>query len=746
MDNLLIFFDNTTPKINNVIINHLKRMIIYDIVYKKIYKNIINDVYIFKTRPSLIEIKLTDTYNNIENIDLLLNTINNVIYKEYGSYGSICFKTIIDKIIEFEKITKKNKIFIICSVDTLNSFTEQNLAYIKNLFDIFNSDIKLINISTCKLFKNINPKIQEYLIDIKNFSVENFNILELFSEENSIEDYISLITLSDSLNLNNNNKLMNYLLFLGSVEKKIITNKNNKLDNLNYEFVKKILSANIEYDNNIILNILKSFQKSLNNLIFRYCNSIYTLPINKLEKHMSNSYIKYILEFYEIIYPKIYKKKYLLSYSKNNSLIFGNDNTSIISLKDLPKINIDTNNNSSEYLKSTLSLTNWIEEFNNLNPFGFLIKYRPNKLSCKGILDIGSSIVNTYPNMVINSITTNWIGLYDYYQIILSEYDDNQNNDNQNNDNQNNDKDIFDISNFNITDGIQGDGNVLLLIYINHHHWELVKSIWSYHLSFINNSFEPEYNKKMDNIYFLTFLKIFSNLKNLNQNINKKSLIRLFCYLLRTCIQILIDNKFLHSIKKDYSKYLELVLDVENSNKENSNKGNIFSDWIIRLIQLIISNGCEQENLEKDLSKINTYIFNKFIISKYKMDYWEMINDSNTSDEKRKEELKILKNIVLENNMSWLFLNHDLVIINKIIKSIYSIKGFNQFIKTMDSSNGLVSDELKHEFESELKYKTNQINISTISKIIDEKFSEQFNLEKYHVDISKFTSIQYDLS
>jgi hypothetical protein len=46
MDNLLVFFDNTTFKINNVMINYLKRLIVYEIIYKKIYKNDIKCVYL----------------------------------------------------------------------------------------------------------------------------------------------------------------------------------------------------------------------------------------------------------------------------------------------------------------------------------------------------------------------------------------------------------------------------------------------------------------------------------------------------------------------------------------------------------------------------------------------------------------------------------------------------------------------------------------------------------------------------
>jgi hypothetical protein len=733
MDNLLIFFDNTTFKINNIILNYLKRLIVYEIIYKKIYKNEINDVYIFKTKPSLIEYKISEN-NNIEIIKLL-NIINNVIYKEYNSYDSLCFKNILDKIEEFEKkINTKNKIIIICSIDSEDYFPESNIKIIENKFNTFKSEIKLINISGHPFLNNLCQKINEIFIDSKEFKVENLNVQQLFNWESDFDyiKYINSLAIEKdkdkllNLDIDKDDNLLNYILFIDFIEKMILSYTKNKSEkNINnLELIKKVMVINFLSGNHILINILKSFQKSIYNTIYRITDSFYKLPIDYLNNYLSQSYIKYILEFYEIIYPKIYKNNISsISHVNNKNLLKKNilkniNETSKILLKTLPNLNI--NDKSIEYLRSTLSLTNWNEEYNNLNPFGFLIKYNPGKFSYKGILDINSSIIKSYPNMIINSITTNWVGIYDYYQLILSDYEENSN------DYSNINKEIFNIANFNITDNIQGDGNVLLPVYINQHHWELTKSIWSYHISFINNCFEPEYNKKMDNIYFLTFLKIFNNLKKNDSNTNTKSIIRLFCYLLRTCIQILIDNKFLHSIKKDYPKYVELVLETEQIEK-NSN----FSDWIIRLIQLIISNGCEEEQLDKELDMITKHIFNKFIIANYKMDFWEMINDSNTLPEKINIELDILKNHVLQDNVSWLFFNHDIKIINKIIKSIYSIKGFNQFIKSIDLSNGLVEDD-------NLNNLNNQINISVLSKIIEDKFAEQFDITKFNVDISKF--------
>lgn len=110
------------------------------------------------------------------------------------------------------------------------------------------------------------------------------------------------------------------------------------------------------------------------------------------------------------------------------------------------------------------------------------------------------------------------------------------------------------------------------------------------------------------------------------------------------------------------------------------------------------------------------------------MDFWEMINDSNTTETKRNEELAILKNHVLQDNLCWLYLESDIKSLNPLIKSLYLIKGFNQFIKTLDSTNGCVEDNNS----------LNSININSIIKIINEKCSEQFDIINYNVDISKY--------
>ena len=746
MKDLLIFFDNQTYKLNNIIINHIKRWIVYKIINN--YKEY-NNIYLFKTCFEFVEKKIK--LNNIqEDIQDILIWINNVIYKKYESYPTICFKNIFDKINTFDIVTYKdiltkynsqNEIIIFSSINRYeHNFTESNISYINNILNNKKNNVILINIYGEEFLKQMFPKINEKTIDVNCLKTENFQMNKMIEINNvndllNINKYTYFDTTKNIYNFTKDLSIFEYLLMIFEIEDHILQDIVHKNSNIKQEFFQKsnkildkICIECEEKYNNQILNIFKSYKNSIKDIILRQMDIAIILPIDRLSPELSKSYVKYILEFYSIIYPKInYYNSMLNSKNKHKNIM---KSTSSIQINNLKNLNIDKNNISCEYLTSSLTMTNWEDEYVNANPFGFIIKYNPSKLSYKGIFDINSTILRTYPNIIVNNITTNFVSLYDYYQIILFDYEENKDKDDIGNNNQDEKKKTFHISKFNITDNINGDGNVMLPLYINKSHWELTKSLWTYHMSFINNCFEQEYNYKMDYIYFYSLLKSFNNLKNLNDNKNIKSIIRLFCYLLRTCIQILIDNKFIHSIKNDYKKYLNLVLDLEFVDKNS-----IFADWIIRLVQLIISNGINDDELKLDLNKITNFIFNKSIIATYKMDFWDMINDSNTSQIEKKYSIQMLKNNVIQENICWLYLNFDLIIFNRIIKSIYSLNGFNQFIKQIDKTNGCLVDT------NEL----NTLNIKSFENIIKTHSEIQFDIDNYPVDISKYcTEINLD--
>ena len=751
MKKLLIFFDNQTFKLNSLVINCIKRWIVYKIINNYLEYN---EIYIYKTYPNFVEKKIKlNNDNKEENICDILTWINNIIYKTYNNYPTICVKNIVDKI---KSIDDENYEIIVITSLTLRekeSFMKDNIKYITDIIKKYN--INYINISNdnnviYNLFGTLEP-IKENHIDINCLKTENIDIYKIINigDKNDINNKNYEKNIID-LNMSNikSVNLFEYIKILYWIESCILTNissnnKNTEFNSIASSILKDIKIIGNEYQNNKnnqncqIVNIVKSYTNFVLDIISRQNELVIKFPIDKLTPELDASYIKYILEFYSIIYPKIYNNNLIQLNSKNqkNKQKKISNITSEIKLKDIKPINILSNDISEEFLKSTLTLTNWIDEYENANPFGFLINYNPNKLSYKGILDLGSSILKTYPNMVVNNITTNFVPLYDYYQIVLFDYENNKNDNEDNNEEKNDDindlnnkKNFFNIKNFNIPDNINGDGNVMLPLYINKQHWELTKSLWSYHMTFVNNCFEQEYDKKMDNIYFLSILKLFGDLKNINANSNSKSITRLFGYMLRTCIQILIDNKFLHSIKGVYSKYLDSVMESESLDKNS-----IFADWVIRVIQLIISNAITDQELKVDLDKITNLIFKKYIIANYKMDFWDKINNPKISETEKKNELSILKNDVLQGNICWLFLNFDLRIFNKIVKSIYAINGFNQFIKQIDKTNGCLRDTNETN-------ETNILTIKALENIFETHCGTQFNINDYPVDISQYCS------
>ncbi len=742
MNDLLLFVDNYTFKNNSIVFNYVKRLLVYEILKNKYINNKYENILLYKTNPIFSENKLNinNDYSDVKNI---ITNINNIFYKIYDFYkieNLIKIFNTIEKYVKNKKYNKNDKIIIVCSIDfNHNNIEKSDMININKLINKFKLQIIMINITDSKFLNYFFPKIKEIHIDIKAFKTENIIVSDCFEIEFISENfdlyYKKFINISNyennKINIDSDSGheiLLNYILMLNQINNFIIEKK---VNNDKFELFKEILLIDFDSINITLINIIKNFQNSLNDIIYKLLNQNIKLQIEQIDPKLNDSYIKYILEFYEIIYPKLNNYNNIskiINKKKMNNKPFKFDYLK----SNFINITINDDDVSCNYLNSSISLSNWFEEYQNLNPFGFLISYNPNKLSYKGIYDSSSNIMKTYPKTNINDITTNCVSLYDYYQMILNEYQQKLNIDENNIELNKQEMEYFNISNFKIIDNFHGNGNVLLPMYINKNHWNLTKSLWTYHMTLINNCFEFEYCVKMDNIYFYSLLKIINNLKIVDKkhNQNDKTIIILFCYLLRTCIQILIDNKFLHSIKNEYNKYLNLIYSTNDLNKNS-----IFSDWICRTIQLIVSNSIEIEVLEKDLNNITSHIFKRFIIDNYKMDFWDMINDSNINETNKKTELNNLKQDVIQENICWLYLNYDLKLLNKIIKSIYSIKGFNQFIKQIDKTNGCLIESTTPD----------SINFINIKKIITLKCEKQFDISIYMndtlIDLSDYICI-----
>jgi len=370
------------------------------------------------------------------------------------------------------------------------------------------------------------------------------------------------------------------------------------------------------------------------------------LTINYDYNLISNSFndsdkiFKNILDFYQIVYPKIHK------ILKEENLLFNFDlssiNINICDIKDKDYTNIIKNDDTSEiYLNSIISMSNWKDELTDLNCFGLLLKYNIRKgIKNKNFNSIKYySILSEYPNIFVNNISNNFISINDYYQLILNHLQE--------------DPDfVFDLNNFEIIDSYHGNTNIMLPLYINKEHWYIFNKIKRYHLTLINNYLEPYYNSKMDDIYFFILLKSFNTmlLKNSNDSI------RLTMYILRTAMQICIDNKYCLNIKNEYDKYLKNLL----SSQTIYNFNQIYNDFLVRFLQMIIT---LRIDVLKTLNEFENIKENYILLNKE--------ND----------------------NINYLNLHNDLLKLTLFMDNLFKICGFNQLMKNIDDSNGMLDNK-----------------------------------------------------
>jgi hypothetical protein len=727
MMNLLYIFDNYTfNNSNNYVINTLKRWIIYNfMIYSK--DDNYDKITLIKTGPDILKCTINLKKDNV--ILKTLEIINSIIYKKYDTYPVINFMLLAETLDEYNDFDTKIVIFT-SMADTV--FTQTNKDYINNVFEKFKEKINIVNISKYKYlylhFKNIN----EYYIDHRNKKINNIIHNDIFELETYDESFFDN---SDYLVLDNNtfviNKfVINSLTKLYNIELYILSTE------VNLEFHDKIfLIVNticIEIDKYIISNV------TINNIFKNYINQIktnlitkhnicsITVPINELDTQLSTSTIKYILEFYEEIYPKIINY-YIESNIKNYKIpVITTRKIIKEELQKIQQINpILFQDKSKEFLVSNTTMTNWIDEYNDFNPFGILVKYNISKFAFKGLIDENSNIYNTYPNMIISSVANNWISIFDYYQMILAEL----NNTNDMDDNIM-DKNKLELNKFIIVDKLNGDTNIMLPIYINKKHWELSKILWSYHIAFINNTFEFNYNKKMDNVYYFVLLKSFNNLSD-NNKLNN-NFIRTFIYILRTCIQISLDNYYITNINNETNKYFNYFNNLNSQENRLEYFNRFFIDYLIRLLQLIVSSTSDISQVKIQLASIRNFIISEYIYSNYTTEFWNNLIGFN--EEKRKIEINVMKTECIQNNKSYFDLEIDLIALCEFINNLYKIKNFNQFYKNIDKFNGCIPTNGDNLITCEGVIKTyNDISSPKIFNIDNIE-----NIENFNIDIEKF--------
>jgi hypothetical protein len=714
---VLIITDNITQNYNwAYTFNTIKRWIIYWL-NENFIKNNFNSITIGKTYPEPKLIKLDKDNLNLANVIDLLDAI---IIKKTEEYTCINIKYIIDmcsennhlKSSDDNKIIIKNKNIIIEDTKSDNpkysnififssilqcEFTNDNILYIKDCLSNDNiQSINWVNFSYKKILPN-EPKLIETIMGLKHIDNYDFyiRISNLLSLNPNKCDWVK----KDS-NINDIFEKLFEIEFENYKKSHWSENPMEKnVSNCYFDYLES-LNKNIGIDgiSCSCLNFTKYCVNWIRTKMLANISDInFNIPGPKVNDKVYTEYVVEIIKFYELVYPKILahhmkksNKKYSFNLKKLNQLDF----TDI-------KINNYPNDDSTNYLYSNTTMTNWKQEYENLNPFGLLIKYYASGFSYKGIYE--HDILQTYPNMMISSISNNWLSLFDYYQLISADIDSST-------------KNKFNINEYEFIDNLHGNTNIILPLYINSEHWKLVKKYWYYHMSFINQAFEFDYVKKMDNIYFLTIIKTINVLSSTKCNQN---IIRLFIYILRTGIQICIDNKYSYNNKTDYDKYFSLLKGTENLLSFNKS----FVEYLIRVVQSILTSNISSVELANNFNKLAEIYFKHLINSEVSEQNWILIKAM--SDEYKLKEIELWEEKYSLNILCFTELKKDLIFFSNLMNKIYSVKKFNQLIKFLDKNNGCLPI-LEGDFNCEL-----------VDSFINECVVENQPSESMDIDIKK---------
>ncbi len=741
-----------------LIFGSIKRWIIYELismVYTDKY-SLFDDITLIKTTPSISTCTLNFNKNNVINIILYL--LNSIIFKKYDEYPIDNLIGIFDELNIYSET--ECKIIYFSAINSLNKYilSKENKKHINSILDKFKNKICFYNISKFAILNKYLNNIEEIFIDyrttmfdniIKNnvfntkpidYSYENiFNELKLINEmlgliKNnilSLEEHDVTSNITTDINYLIKEKLiLNYIMISYKIELLLINNcigtivKISEFDFL--QIISNYLDINIDImNNNKIGYLLYNLKNSIKKIFDK--NTVLcpiTVPNYISSSDSDSEYIQYIMEFYREIYPKLINyhcdlntKKFKIKNTTTRQII-SDDFKKIIKIQ--PE---NIQDESTQYFVSNTTMTNWLDEYNELNPFGILIKYNISRHSYKGIIDGNSLILFSYPNIIVDSISNNWISIFDYYQMVLTDIN------HKCEEEINKNTEHLNLNSFNIIDNLNGDTNVMLPIFINQNHWNLTKVLWSYHMSFINLTFEHEYNKKMDNIYYFVLLKCFNQLGDNNKFNN--NLIRLFICILRTCIQITIDNKYMNSIRTEIDKYFNNLTTGENVYKFDNFKSN-YIDYLIRLLQLIVSSKATGDLVLNNILTIRKIFLRLYLDNEYNEEYWN--NFVKLEGDEKINEIEDIKNHFVQTNLSFFNLETDLICLCEFVNELYKIKNFNQFIKNIDKSNGCIGEKLTDGLINCDIIKNIYWNLSSPKVLDTNSILKQINIYDYVVD------------
>jgi len=643
---------------NNVTSNYIfimdnSHLTISDITKFSILMGELDNVKLITTYPNIKSSTLihSNTFTefrkimNRKNTNIQFNNIYKLMFEEcVKSLSDTLFNVVIvcTKIFDVDDETKK----IIDKILTFNK-TQMIVCCYEDYFK--HSEITIITDNQIEILNNMINK--PLLCDIESKSVilgDNFK-LDL-SKRRSF-----LVYEKQEITINGYNIVLN----------EIDTNHNNVLD-----AILLLLNYNILPVADFLKSQLLYYMHSKDKEIMNKAITLYQIFKNVINKNMQ-----------EKINNIEYSDNVLMQYGKHiNKDIKYNmiKNVNMISTLEYDGSSIHINKSSDMFEKScdfffsSITLSSWFDELENNSCLGLLIKLKSPELVKVGIMD----------NIIIENITTTYLPVSDYVNVVSEYFEKNKN------------FNFGDLNNKIIISGTSiGDSNAIIPMYICKNHWLIVKKYLDPLLGIILTHNPFDFTNKSKSIFYIiftqmTYLLFLPDKKELNIKYIKNY----FAYF-RTCAEICFENKYNYGIRKMVQAYLGDPLKrvgISMNDKlfaQSLTTGYIMPENIIK--QLILY--CVEEVIRNN--KYNS------------------INIENDID--------VLINLLEKNILYDIDIFKGYYKLNSIFGNIFKKFGtYSGFIKMIDNNYGLISDELANDFYNMINNNLNSDG-STLKSLYD---------------------------
>lgn len=635
-----------------------------------------------------------DNFYNILHSNLKI-TGNNI---SYNKLNNIILNNIIDT-------TAIDIVFLTNGINPLEEKIDESISFLKSICSTKDITLKLYllsyiqNYDVLDKYMSLVDKEKLSIINIKdnNFSyiiediVPNIKYINIFGTnfKLNIVDKIYEITLYDFLydekydnclqfNVEETYNLEEQLEILNmSIYVSFYINDICKLEEIIYKIHK--LETNI-YD----IHKFKIGKTILDNIYYIY-EKIYNFYI----KDCKNIFLQDIIDISNIsvllknIFMNKYKYKFIQSIKKNIKLLNNEE--------DCEDIKINENcylNKSKDIFYSVLTISDWIEELENKNIMGILI--RTNSIS--NISKLG------YKSNKIINVTSTIITFKSYKEIYINYYKNNG---------------YVDSGIFNVkplfSGNTIGEGNIIFPLYICEENWNICKKYFKPLISLIVGQNPLLYKDSYINIIFKIFFSMIVKTFNKNNEYTNNKWIYTIFAVYMTCKKAIIeyninlDGIYYNFIKsvlyrtKHYTTSLYTLLGYIIVKKLNIKDMNIFIKYIL------------EEKIRRDISK---YLLKKIQIYNY-------IKNENGKIE--------MDNIKLD-----MFIKKF-----KYEKIIENLMAFNKFYKLM---------EKYRDIEKQL-YNTYSIipetEVSNIQKYIKNNLNNEITFEKLMENVNGYNDTNF---